>query len=202
MRALSRPEPAIGEPGVSLFPIRSLHYRRAPADTTARLSRQDLRPEGTSLPVRETPVVTCFLLRTGPLGDDEVLILRRSGRVRTYRGRWAGVSGYLEAASETAATSPEAQARREIEEETGLTPADAELVRAGDPLTFEDPELDTRWTVHPFLFRVRPGAAIAIDWEHTEARWVRPGALGRHRTVPRLREALARVYPAGQGDAA
>jgi len=148
--------------------------------------------------VRETPVVTCFLLRTGPHGHDEVLILRRSGRVRTYRGRWAGVSGYLESTPLTA----EEQARREVQEETGLSSADIELVRAGDPFTFEDPELDTRWTVHPFLFRVRPGAAIAIDWEHTEARWVRPGALGRYRTVPRLREALARVYPASRDDAA
>ena len=148
--------------------------------------------------MRETPVVTCFLLRTGPHGHDEVLILRRSGRVRTYRGRWAGVSGYLEGTPLTA----EEQARREVQEETGLSSADIELVRAGDPLTFEDPELDTCWTVHPFLFRVRPGAAIAIDWEHTEARWVRPGALGRYRTVPRLREALARVYPASRDDAA
>jgi 8-oxo-dGTP diphosphatase len=148
-------------------------------------------------PVRETPVVTCFLLRTGPHGHDEVLILRRSGSVRTYQGRWAGVSGYLEGTPLTA----EEQARREVQEETGLSSADIELARAGAPVIFEDPELDIRWTVHPFLFRVRPGAAIAIDWEHTEARWVRPGALGRYRTVPRLREALARVYPASHGDA-
>ena len=39
--------------------------------------------------MRETHVVTCFLVRTGSRGHDEVLILRRSGRVRTYRGRWA-----------------------------------------------------------------------------------------------------------------
>jgi ADP-ribose pyrophosphatase YjhB (NUDIX family) len=151
--------------------------------------------------MRETHVVTCFLLRTGPHGHDEVLILRRSGRVRTYRGRWAGVSGYVESMP-LRASSPEKQARREIHEETGLSPADAELVRTGEPLTFDDLDLDTRWTVHPFLFRVRPGAAIAIDWEHTEARWVRPRALGRYRTVPRLRDALARVYPQSQGDTA
>jgi 8-oxo-dGTP diphosphatase len=148
--------------------------------------------------VRETSVVTCFLLRSGPLGHDEVLILRRSGRVRTYRGRWAGVSGYLEGGPATA----DQQAWREIQEETGLSPADADLVRTGEPFTFEDLELDTSWTVHPFLFRVRPGATIVIDWEHTEARWVRPGALSRHRTVPRLKEALAQVYPPAQGDAA
>jgi 8-oxo-dGTP pyrophosphatase MutT (NUDIX family) len=141
--------------------------------------------------MRQASVVTSFLLRTGPDGRDEVLILRRSGRVGTYRGRWAGVSGYVEGAPATA----QEQAHREIREETGLTLADVELVRTGEPLTFEDPDLNTRWTVHPFLFRVRPGAAIVIDWEHTEARWVRPGALGRYRTVPRLKEALARVYP-------
>jgi len=145
--------------------------------------------------MRETSVVTSFLLRTGPDGLDEVLILRRSGRVRTYKGRWAGVSGYLEGGPEAA----EEQARREIQEETSL--ADVELLRAGEPFTFDDPELDTRWTVHPFLFRVRPGAAIAIDWEHTELRWVRPRSLGRHRTVPRLKESLARVYPPTQDGA-
>lgn len=146
--------------------------------------------------MREACVVTCFLLRTGPDGHDEVLILRRSGRVGTYRGRWAGVSGYLEGAPSMA----EEQARREVREETGLTAADVELLKAGRHFTFEDPDLDTRWTVHPFLFRVRPRAAIAIDWEHTETRWVRPGTLGRYRTVPRLREALARVYPPTHGD--
>lgn len=141
--------------------------------------------------MRDTSVVTCFLLRSGTDGRDEVLILRRSGAVRTYRGRWAGVSGYLEGSPSTA----EAQARREIEEETGFSAADVELLRAGEPFTFEDAELETRWTVYPFLFRVRVGATIAIDWEHTEARWVRATALSRYRTVPRLREALARVYP-------
>jgi len=95
----------------------------------------------------------------------------------------------------------EEQARREIREETGLSAADIELLRAGEPLTFEDADLDTRWTVHPFLFRVRPGAAIAIDWEHTEARWVRPGTLGRYRTVPRLKDALAHVYRLQRGAA-
>jgi 8-oxo-dGTP pyrophosphatase MutT (NUDIX family) len=141
--------------------------------------------------VRDTSVVTCFLLRTGADGRDEVLILRRSGAVRTYRGHWAGVSGYLEGEPSTA----EAQARREVQEETSLSAADVELLRAGEPFTFEDAELDTRWTVHPFLFRVREGASVAIDWEHTEGRWVRPNALSRYRTVPRLKEVLARVYP-------
>ena len=146
--------------------------------------------------MREASVVTCFLIRTSRDGHDEVLILRRSGRVGTYRGRWAGVSGYIEGSPATA----EEQARREIREETGLSPADMELVRAGEPLTFEDADLDTRWTVYPFLFHVQPGTVVALDWEHTVTRWVRPSALGRYRTVPRLKEVLARVYPPTQDE--
>ena len=42
-----------------------------------------------------THVVTCFLLRRTRDGD-EILLVRRSQRVRTYRGSWASVSGYVE----------------------------------------------------------------------------------------------------------
>jgi len=48
--------------------------------------------------MQEAKVVTCFLLRRAAAGD-EVLLLRRSQKVGTYRGRWAGVSGYLEEAA-------------------------------------------------------------------------------------------------------
>ena len=39
----------------------------------------------------ERRVVTCFLMHQGKL-----LVLRRSAKVRTYQGKWAGVSGYIE----------------------------------------------------------------------------------------------------------
>lgn len=44
--------------------------------------------------MHEAAVVTCFLLRRARDGD-RILILRRSQRVGTYRGRWAGVSAYI-----------------------------------------------------------------------------------------------------------
>jgi 8-oxo-dGTP pyrophosphatase MutT (NUDIX family) len=138
--------------------------------------------------MQEREVVTCFLLRAGPVGEDEVLILRRSGRVGTYQGRWAGVSGYMEA-------EPLTQARREIAEETGLAPEQATLLKIGEPLPFTDEDLDMRWVVHPFLFRVAPDASITIDWEHVEARWIGPQELVDFDTVPRLKEAFDRVYP-------
>lgn len=138
--------------------------------------------------MRDVHVVTCFLLRRGE-GGDEVLLLRRSERVGTYRGRWAGVSGYLEA------ESPLEQAYREIEEEVGLARDGVRLLAEGEPLTVLDESIDTRWTVHPFLFELDRPERVRLDWEHTESRWVRPEEVPDLDTVPGLAEALARVYP-------
>jgi len=96
--------------------------------------------------LQEKKVVTCFLE-----SDKEILILRRSGQVGTYRGRWAGVSGYIE-------KSADEQALVEIEEEAGLHREDLELVKQGEPLAVEDEKLGVRWVVHPLsLPYKRPG---------------------------------------------
>jgi len=141
--------------------------------------------------MRQANVVTCFLLRRSGDGD-EILLLQRSQQVGTYRGRWAGVSGYIE---ETDALT---QAYTEIEEETGLTREGVQLLRTGDPLEVVDAEADRRWIVHPFLFEVEEPDRIRTDWEHTETRWIRPEDILRYETVPQLAETLMRVYPLPQ----
>ncbi|KPK48080.1 MAG: hypothetical protein AMJ77_00985 [Dehalococcoidia bacterium SM23_28_2] len=138
--------------------------------------------------MREAKVITCFLLRRSGDGD-EILLLRRSQQVGTYRGRWAGVSGYIEE------TDPLAQAYTEMEEEAGLTREDVQLLRTGEPLEVMDAEADRRWIVHPFLFEVREPSRIRADWEHVETRWIRPEEVFQYETVPQLAETLMRVYP-------
>ena len=125
----------------------------------------------------ERHVVTAFLA----LGK-QILLLRRSDRVRTYRGLWAGVSGSVEAGS----TLIE-QAIQEIEEETGLSTTDAIPFLAGRPFDFVDDELSRRWIVHPFRFRVNDEAKVRLDWEHSEAVWIEPAQIERlsDRTSPR-----------------
>ncbi len=131
--------------------------------------------------LQEKRVVTCFLE-----SDGEILILRRSGQVGSYQGRWAGVSGYIE-------TTADKQARKEIEEETSLRRGDFKLVRKGEPLAVEDKKLGTRWLVHPYLFHIKDRGKIRIDWEHKETRWIEPGEIGNYKTVPMLKEALEHV---------
>ena len=130
-------------------------------------------------------VVTCFLLR-----GDKVLLLKRSDRVRTYPGKWAAVSGALEAPDAAA------EALREVREETGLAPPVVEVVRTAPPLEVEDPAWGVAWRVHPVLARVQEGAEPRLDWEHAEARWVPPVHVKAFDTVPALAAALERVLHA------
>ena len=131
--------------------------------------------------LQEKKVVTCFLE-----SENEILILRRSQRVSTYQGRWAGVSGYIE-------TTADEQALTEIEEETSLSPQDVELTRKGKPLTVEDKGLGVRWVIHPYLFHIKDRDKIKIDWEHKEAKWIKPQDIAEFETVPKLKETLAQV---------
>jgi len=129
----------------------------------------------------EKHVVTCFLEHGG-----KILILRRSGRVSTYRRSWAGVSGYIE-------TNADEQAFIEISEETELYKKDLKLEKKGEPLEVIDKDLNRKWIVHPFLFHVRAPEKIKTDWEHTEFKWIKPGELKNYETVPGLAKALTRV---------
>lgn len=134
-------------------------------------------------------VVTSFLLRRDR-GRDEILLVRRSQNVRTYRGAWAGVSGYLEPG-----VTPLEQAYTELREEAAL-PADAvQLLRDGEPLPVHDAAQGLSWVVHPFLFALAAPERIQTDWEATEHRWVTPAEVAQLPTVPMLAEALVRVYP-------
>ena len=122
--------------------------------------------------MEEKHVVTCFLE-----SNNEILIRRRSEKVGSYRGSWAGVSGYVE-------TTPDEQALTEIAEETGLSASEVHLVAKGEPLE----------VVHPYLFHVDERSNIRIDWEHVESRWIDPLELRNYQTVPNLEEALQRVW--------
>lgn len=146
-------------------------------------------------------VVTAFLRDGG-----EVLLLRRSDAVGTYRGQWGGVSGFAEG-------DPDRQVRVEISQETGLGADDVSFVRAGRPVSFADADLGREWVVHPYLFDAH-SREVDLSEEHDDAAWVHPTAIvasergsawpgpaGDHarfadrETVPKLWTAYERVAP-------
>ncbi len=131
-------------------------------------------------------VITVFLTVAG-----KVLVLKRSGQVGTYKGHWAGISGYLES------EDPLHQAYTEMAEEAGLGKEDVTLVKVGKPLEVLDSLRGRAWRVHPFLFVVHSPEKIRLDWENVEMRWILPEEIVQLQTVPALKETLDRVIGNG-----
>ncbi len=131
--------------------------------------------------VAEKRVVTSILRNKG-----KILLLRRSEKVGSYRGQWAGVSGFIEGGEE-----PEAAAKRELEEEIGHN--QVRLAKSIGPQRFRDG--DTVWCVHPFLFDVKE-RAVKIDWEHQAFEWVSPKDVGAYPTVPGLQKIVCELIGA------
>jgi nicotinamide-nucleotide amidase len=138
--------------------------------------------KGTNSEVQLKPIVTCFIE-----SENKILIVRRSGRVGTYQGQWAGISGYIEN------NKPEEQALLEIKQETGLDNKDVKLINSGQTLEVLDEKLKIQWVVHPFLFYVRNQDKLKLNAENVESRWVTPEELDNFNTVPKLKETLALV---------
>lgn len=128
--------------------------------------------------VEERRVITDVVRHRG-----RVLLLQRSKSVGSYRGQWAGVSGYIEPGE-----SPETAARRELEEEVRL--GGARLARSIDAESFRDGEVV--WTVHSFLFDVRD-PKVKMDWEHQAYEWVSPEDLSKYPTVPGLQKLVCKL---------
>jgi len=172
-------------------PSKSLRGDRLRIPTVAELDRdlfregERARVDGTGgtvelTGVKEIGVVTSFIERL----DGAVLLLRRSELVGSFRGRWAGVSGFLEE------PTPLAQAYKEIGEETGIQPDQLRLASEGHEVYARDGQRIFR--VHPFRFLVTE-ESVSLDWEHSEYAWVRPEEIPRKETVPKLDRVWAAV---------
>jgi 8-oxo-dGTP diphosphatase len=130
-------------------------------------------------------IVTVFIEYRG-----KILLLQRSQKVKTMKGKWAGVSGYIEKSEE-----PIRRAITEIKEETGFTDENIKFLEEGKALKAADnvrPNNIT-WVVHPFYFRSNTDD-VQLDWEHDAYKWIHPSELEKFDTVPRLKEAFDRVF--------
>lgn len=131
-----------------------------------------------STAVRTTGIVTAFVrdVRT-----DKVLLLRRSNRVRTMRGKWSGVSGIIEGNEK-----PLNRAKTEIFEETGISKSRIRLIRSADGIRIKSPQYrNHEWVVSAFLFEA-DSPPVRLNWENSDYRWVKISEMDRYETVPDL----------------
>ena len=132
-------------------------------------------------------VATCLLIND----DGKLLILKRSDKVRTYKGLWGGIAGYVEENEE-----PFDTAIKEIKEEVDLAIKEVQLIKRLDPIKFTDIYKGEQynWEIFVFLFKTIKKDKIQIDWEHSEYRWIAPSEIVKYDTVPHLKEIVSKLF--------
>jgi len=132
-------------------------------------------------------VATCLLIDK----EGKILILKRSNKVRTYKGQWCGIAGYVEENEE-----PYVTAIKEIKEEIGINEKDINLVRQLEPISFTDIYDGIRydWKIYPFLFKIDKTFKINTDWEHTDFKWIFPSEIINFNTVPLFKEIIYDLF--------
>ena len=130
--------------------------------------------------MRSTKVVTSFIRV-----NDKLLILKRSDKVKSMKGLWAGISGIIEKNEE-----PLKRAKIEIFEEVGIAEEKITLVKAAKEMRINSPQYKNHeWEIFPFLFETK-NPIIKLNWENSEFKWINTEELENYKIVPSLQKVL------------
>jgi 8-oxo-dGTP pyrophosphatase MutT (NUDIX family) len=134
--------------------------------------------------MHKTKIVTSFLKNS-----DNILLLKRSGKVKSLKNLWAGISGIIEGDEK-----PIKRAEIEIFEEVGIRKSKITLVKEGEIILIESPQyVNHQWEVYPFLFSCS-NKEIKLNWENSDYRWINMNELNNFTTVPSLDKVLSRLF--------
>ncbi|MFQ5440072.1 MAG: NUDIX domain-containing protein [Nitrosopumilaceae archaeon] len=130
--------------------------------------------------MRSTRIVTSFIK-----DNDRFLLLKRSNKVKTMKGLWAGVSGIIENNEE-----PLKRAKIEIFEELGITEDKIKFLKSANELNVHSPQYQNHeWRIFPFLFEAK-NPSIKLNWENSEYAWVTVEEIKNYETVPSIEKVL------------
>jgi len=130
--------------------------------------------------MHSTKIVTSFIK-----DNEKLLILKRSDKVKSMKGLWAGISGIIEKNEE-----PLKRAKIEIFEEVGITEDMITLVRSAEEMRVNSPQYENHeWEIFPFLFEAK-NPIIKLNWENSDFKWINVKELENYDTVPSLQKVL------------
>lgn len=130
--------------------------------------------------MRSTRIVTSFIKNS-----DQILILKRSEKVRSMKGLWSGVSGTIENNE-----NPLDRAKIEIFEEIGIKEDEIKLVKKSEKMKISSSQYKNhQWEIFPFLFETKK-ETIQLNWENSDFKWILPIELKNYETVPSLEKLL------------
>ena len=130
--------------------------------------------------MRSTKIVTSFIK-----DNEKLLILKRSNKVKSMKGLWAGISGIIENNE-----PPLKRAKIEIFEEAGIIEKDITLIKSAEEMRIDSPQYENHeWEIFPFLFESKK-PTIKLNWENSEFKWINVKELENYETVPSLQKVL------------
>ena len=130
--------------------------------------------------MRSTRIVTSFIK-----SNEKFLLLKRSNKVKTMKGLWAGISGVIENQEK-----PIIRAKIEIFEEIGLTEDKIKFLKSGSKMKVHSPQYENHeWEIFPFLFEAK-NPEIKLNWENSEYRWITIDEIENYQTVPSIDKVL------------
>ncbi|MER5174210.1 MAG: NUDIX domain-containing protein [Candidatus Nitrosocosmicus sp.] len=119
--------------------------------------------------------------------DNKILILKRSEKVKSFKHKWAGVSGFFENNEDLLS-----RALIEIYEEIKLNKEDLILKKILKQITITI-ENEKSITIQPFYFSSKT-RDISTDWEHSEYKWIIKDQIKNYDTVPKLTEIVCECF--------
>ena len=133
--------------------------------------------------MRSTRIVTSFIKY-----NDQILILKRSEKVRSMKGLWSGVSGIIENNE-----NPIDRAKIEIFEEVGIKEKEIRLIKKLEKMKIQSQQYKNHeWEIFPFLFETN-NENVELNWENSEFEWIQPKELKNYQTVPSLEKILVNL---------
>ena len=130
--------------------------------------------------MRSTKIVTSFIT-----SNEKFLLLKRSEKVKSMKGLWAGVSGIIEKNEE-----PLQRAKIEIFEELGIKEDQIKLLKTAELMRVISPQYKNHeWEIFPFLFETN-NPEIKLNWENSEYKWISANELNNYKIVPNLEKVL------------
>jgi 8-oxo-dGTP diphosphatase len=119
---------------------------------------------------------------------NEILLLKRSGKVRTYQGKWNTVAGYLDEIKPI-----QKKAMEEIQEETKINKENILSIQTRELYRFNDTKINKTWIIVPALAELKNKPEIKLDWEHLEYKWINPKELKNFDIVSNLEESFKKA---------
>ncbi len=132
---------------------------------------------------KKAPVINCFVKY-----KNKILILKRSDKVRSYKGKWNSVGGYIDEDKPI-----KQKVLEELYEELKIGSEFIKDVKEGESYEVIDGDIERTWIIFPFMVELSKKPNIILDFEHTDFKWINPDELFKYDVVPGLETLLKKL---------